>query len=530
MSTTTYLCFEERRKILEELEVIEDAISSRLRRNPEIFYRFNEALDNLGVEALAVPKIDVSANRIYRCKKSKRSRKQIKAQEYEIALFLGRYRRLLKSLQKHKLSEEHLEYFRDAKASFEQFETVTSEILEGQVNSRSLVEVKSDYEMFSGPQGASKNIMSPIGQIIDLSRNFTRDENFGMYLDLSEQFKKWLNIIKRADLTMLSFLKMLESFGTYDYLLKPSLDRDTKEYNQLLAELLKYYKAYYSKAYPLVDKEILSKTIHNGFDKYVRTGITESPSKESGKMYSVVFNRWFDSQSEFNTHLQTEQFNIALSQNRKRLMKEYTFHCFSKFLSKVLQNTISFTERKLAFTDEEFTEELEKLQGQYESPIYAKDESEDKPAYVDNAEDIAQKESTDPTNPYNLPLGPDGFPIPRWLIKVQGLDVKYVCEICGNQIYHGRREFEKHFPLKKHSEGLKSLGITPSPAFKDVTTIAEVTELWKALQAKSTLKAGEPFSKILTVREPEMVLETEDNEGNVMSIQVYDELKKQGLL
>ena len=38
----------------------------------------------------------------------------------------------------------------------------------------------------------------------------------------------------------------------------------------------------------------------------------------------------------------------------------------------------------------------------------------------------------------NLPLGPDGTPIPFWLYKLQGLHKQYNCEICGNISYKGK--------------------------------------------------------------------------------------------
>ncbi|CDO96467.1 unnamed protein product [Kluyveromyces dobzhanskii CBS 2104] len=531
MATVSRLCLEGRRIVLEELEVIENAIAARLRRNPQIFYKFNESLADLGIDTLNIPKINISANRIYRSKKSIRSRKQVKAQEYEISLFLGRYRKLLKYLQQYSPTSEQNEYFKDPDMNFEKFEALTSEILENSIEeSRSLEEIRDDYEMFSRAQGTVSNIISPIGQAIELSKKFSREENFGMYLDLSEQFTKWLNIIKSADLTMISFLRMLESFVTYQYLLEPSLDRNSKEYERLLVELLKYYKSYYAKVHPLVDRDTISKSIKEGFDKYLSTGISNSQPEGDGRRFSVLYDKWFNSQSEFDSFVSSADHNSVTPGNRRRLSREFTFHFYSRLLSKELQNTISLTERKLAFTDEELREDLEKLQTEYESPVYAANEHEDKPSHSGIGEEALDNDVLDPSNPFNLPLGPDNFPVPRWLYKVQGLDVKYPCEICGNTLYHGRKDFEKHFQLRKHAEGLKSLGIIPSSAFKDISTVAEARELWITLQAKSSSKTSDIRSRNSDSKQLEMVLEAEDEEGNVMSVEVYDELKKQGLL
>lgn len=522
------LCFEQKRGILEELEIIEDAISARLRRNPEIFYKFNDTLRTLGESHLEVPKSDVTSNRIYKSKKSKRSRKQMKAQELEISLFLGRYRKLLKCLQQDSLNPVLVDQFKDDDLTFEKFETITSEIINNSSQeSQSLEETKKKYQMFSSSIGNTKNILSSFGQIIDVQKSFDRNEYFGMYLELSGLFSSWLNIIKKADYTMTMFIHLLQSFTTYDFLFNPLIERNTKEYRLLITNVLKYYKSFFSKAYPLIDKEILSKKIQDDFTKYISIGIPVPQSSEEGKLFCVVGDKEFDNQNALNDYLNSKAYADILSKNKKNLLGEFTFHFYSQFFSKELQNTLSFVERKLAFTDEELREEMDKLQEQYESSLYGPDEKEDKPAYQEADDEKKQTKEVDPSNPFSLPLGPDGFPIPRWLYKVQGLDVKYTCEICGNQIYHGRREFEKHFQQKKHTEGLRSLGIIPSPAFKDISTISEAKTLWESMNSKNS---SNKISATPGLSATAMALEEEDSEGNVMSSQVYEELKKQGLL
>ncbi|ELA47648.1 hypothetical protein VCUG_00849 [Vavraia culicis subsp. floridensis] len=52
-----------------------------------------------------------------------------------------------------------------------------------------------------------------------------------------------------------------------------------------------------------------------------------------------------------------------------------------------------------------------------------------------------------------------GNPIPRWLYKQRGLNVEYICEICKNCVYKGRKEFERHFNGDKHKHFLVELGI-----------------------------------------------------------------------
>jgi splicing factor 3A subunit 3 len=123
-------------------------------------------------------------------------------------------------------------------------------------------------------------------------------------------------------------------------------------------------------------------------------------------------------------------------------------------------------------------------------------------------------------NPLKLPLAWDGKPIPFWLYKLHGLGVEFPCEICGNFVYMGRRAFDKHFSEWRHIHGLKCLGITNTSLFREITKIEDAEKLWAKLQADK--KADRANTENIT--------EMEDDEGNVMSQQVYEDLKKQGLI
>merc|ERR1711907_562174 len=61
-----------------------------------------------------------------------------------------------------------------------------------------------------------------------------------------------------------------------------------------------------------------------------------------------------------------------------------------------------------------------------------------------------------PFNPLNLPIGADGKPIPFWMYKLHGLNMKFPCEICGNYVYEGRRAYEKHFMEGRHEQGMRA--------------------------------------------------------------------------
>lgn len=123
-------------------------------------------------------------------------------------------------------------------------------------------------------------------------------------------------------------------------------------------------------------------------------------------------------------------------------------------------------------------------------------------------------------NPKGVPLGWDGKPIPYWLFKLHGLNHFYPCEICGNESYRGRRNFETHFAEAKHAFGMKSLGIPNTQHFHGVTNIEDAQELWEKLKGRLQ---EEQFDG--TKDE-----EYEDSHGNVLSRATYEDLARQGLL
>lgn len=175
-------------------------------------------------------------------------------------------------------------------------------------------------------------------------------------------------------------------------------------------------------------------------------------------------------------------------------------------LKPVLNSTIANIDRKLALTDEERLLEVDSL--------YKERQKEDE-ATSDQEESHQQNEHHS-LHPKQL-KGPQGTPIPRWLYKLHGLGKVFTCEICGFDVrYSGRKAFERHFTSKDncHVNGLKQLGIEPSPAFSGISTIREAQDLQNILNKKR--QRGEK--------------EVEDDEGNVMGERMYEDLKRQGLI
>lgn len=122
-------------------------------------------------------------------------------------------------------------------------------------------------------------------------------------------------------------------------------------------------------------------------------------------------------------------------------------------------------------------------------------------------------------NPKNLPLGWDGKPIPYWLYKLHGLNLKFSCEICGNHAYNGPKMFIRHFSEWRHSHGMKCLGIPNTAHFAYVTLIDDAITIWEKMCAERDVAVWKADNE-----------EFEDINSNVITRKMYSDLYNQGFL
>jgi splicing factor 3A subunit 3 len=108
-------------------------------------------------------------------------------------------------------------------------------------------------------------------------------------------------------------------------------------------------------------------------------------------------------------------------------------------------------------------------------------------------------------------------------------------------VYTGRKNFEKHFGEPTHIHGLKCLGITNGPLFKEVTSIEEAIQRISPPPAfpfffrEQMLIVGLVWEKTKRDRRMKQVaeenkIEMEDDQGNVMSAKTYNDLRAQGII
>lgn len=189
-------------------------------------------------------------------------------------------------------------------------------------------------------------------------------------------------------------------------------------------------------------------------------------------------------------------------------------------LRPILDGTRRRIERRSIQTDHERDQEIyEEINGSQDDTNQLTKKQKD----GDNGNDSADEDSEDDTpiyNPKNVPLDWNGKPIPYWLFKLHGLNHFYPCEICGNESYRGRRNFEKHFTESRHAYGMRCLGIPNTKHFHGVTKIEDAQELWSKL--KSDLEENQ-----FDGDEEE---EYEDSHGNVLNRSEYEDLARKGML
>lgn len=523
---------ESRRAQLEDLELVEQSIASRIERNPEIFYSFLQSkalIDNEPLEQSI--KNDSDANRIYKRSRLRRNRKQVLSQQYEINKFLEDCLKKLKSLSE--LSGPiNTESLRDNEANFETFKHNIDHIKErfdevAEGSSRfELREKKSRLAMFSASVSKAQpsTILCKYASELRVNDVFSREEQYGEILDLEKYHTRWYNVIRSTDCSLLQYYSTLESFlDDRKYLLSPPMDRKNERYVNYLIDLSNYLENFFRKANVLINHRQHERKIQSAFNRHLNSSLIH----ETKGHYCIVCCKWFKLDTVFSSHQSGKGHKKNLSKRSKGLLAEYKVHVYLLLLKKQFENTRELTERKLAFTAEERMEEMSKLDQEYQASEYAPDEQEpDGESEKSNGTFASTGRGALDSGSFDLPLGPDGLPMPHWLYKLQGLDVTYSCEICANQTYKGRRAFEKHFLEPTHIFHLKCLGIEPSLVFKGITTIKEAQELWQ----RTTADLSSKQSPENTAQPAKLELEVEDQEGNVLTEKVYQELKKQGLV
>ncbi|KIW07148.1 uncharacterized protein PV09_02018 [Verruconis gallopava] len=357
---------------------------------------------------------------------------------------------------------------------------------------------------------------------------FTGEEFYGRYFDMYDLHEQYLNLPSLKTGRRIPYIKYLDSFDDFSNIKKK--DKLSDEYLQYVRNLAAYLEGFMRKTRPLENLDKLFAQFEDEFEKAWAAGQVpgweqeEATPRNDSATYCEACEKEFGNENVYQHHFNSKKhiknaerkkervengMTTGASRLREKAIADREFRV--KKLAAAMQTQRSDTrdnvERKAAMTERERAQELEAL-----------NEDDFEAAGQNGAEDD-DDENEKIYNPLKLPLDWTGKPIPFWLYKLHGLGVEFECEICGNFTYMGRRAFDKHFNESRHVYGLKCLGITSSPLFRDITRIEEAQKLWAKIQkAKREEKAAAD------------VVQMEDSEGNVMPEKVYLDLQKQGLI
>lgn len=357
-----------------------------------------------------------------------------------------------------------------------------------------------------------------------LAKKFSGEESLGRFLDLLEPYEMYINL---KDVKKVEYLRYLDHVDRFDQI--PVSVKSNPGYKAYLMALKGYLADFTKRTRPLLDqKALLEKALEEFSKRWARAAIVgweELANNESDELFCEACQKQFYNPSVFKAHIPGKKHQKAAAEMEKsnsgknstsegRWAKEAaaleaSISCFFGMLAKEREETKNHIEAKQSRSSEERALDLEREEAEIEEPKGKFDEEE-------------EDEERDPKiyNPLNLPLDWDGKPIPYWLWKLHGLGTRYPCEICGNQVYMGRKAFDQHFYEWRHSQGLRCLGIPNTRHFFQVISIQDAQALWDKLK-KDARQAN---------FRPEVMEEVEDQHGNVYSRKTYEDLKRQGLI
>ncbi|KAK9456218.1 hypothetical protein V1511DRAFT_496871 [Dipodascopsis uninucleata] len=375
--------------------------------------------------------------------------------------------------------------------------------------------VTRDIDEFDEEHASQTENVDPIDTM------FTGEESLGRFLDLISFHERYVNLRGTKRVSYIQYLDLFDKFGGV------SRSENDAEYVKYVRDLAEYLEGFLKRTRPLEDPEGMLLKIENDFDREWATRPRDSDADANGNsdpLYCEVCDRKFEKQTVFDSHLNGKKHKRNLehkasaldvthkqknSGERARELErlQYRISKLGELLEPQRNETKINVERKSALTERERQIELEA----FEKEELGIGEDED---------DGDDDDDSRVYNPLKLPLGWDGKPIPFWLWKLHGLGIEYPCEICGNFVYMGRKAFDKHFLEARHVHGLRCLGIQNSSLFREITSIQDALALWEKIKKERRIQES--------MRE--QTVEMEDDEGNVMSERVYNDLKKQGLL
>ena len=332
-------------------------------------------------------------------------------------------------------------------------------------------------------------------------RKFNGEECFGQFLDLTEIHR----CLTHQNMDYIEFLETIEK-GNIEFVPRGS------QGEQFLEKLTTYFFSFLERSQPFLEIDRVKERIKKSFQEKVGNDSNESPPN-----YCEYCDKSFSTRDLLEAHLKQKSHsrNVQkaercggigpfIEQRKSMRMKfdemRFTVIYLIDILRPKIQATIENCKRRQTMS----------------AAVMQAEQNLDAPIVFDESD---QEDEEHFYNPKGLPLGWDGKPIPYWLYKLHGLSVEYKCEICGNRSYWGALAFERHFFDARHINGLKALGIPPTRHFVYVTGVNEAIALFDKIKRSLSKEVWQPGDE-----------EIETDDGQVMSLKIYEDLVRQGIV
>lgn len=355
--------------------------------------------------------------------------------------------------------------------------------------------------------------------------SFSGDEAWGQNVDLADLFSQYINVRAIPNKAM-AYLNYLDVFATFSD--TPSQLKDAS-YGSYVAALHGYLVGFLQRSDPLYDYAKLDAELRATFERDWAAGKVAgwagvaAQYSPSNALYCAACDAVFAKPSVLQGHLAGKKHQKAaarppppasaeLARLKVIAAHETRIVALATLLKSAVESAKMHAERKQARSAAEIAAE---------AAAAARAAAGDSAAMEDDALDELSADSDEmAANPLQLPLGPDGKPIPVWLYKLHGLHQRFTCQICGDFSYRGPKVFELHFADARHSAGMRALGLPNTKAFHGITQIDEARRLWQTMQSQDKAASFNPTD----------AEECEDAAGNVMPRKTYERLVRQGLI
>ena len=339
---------------------------------------------------------------------------------------------------------------------------------------------------------------------------FSGEEGRGRYLDLLESFESFRAVARRPMLEYVDYLEIVDDFSAL-----PSDVRARKGFKKYCRKLLAYLEDFLERAEPLAALGGASAEAGTRFDAAweERGEAPLLPGDEAAETGADGGGTGAEARAGAKGGAQGGKGGKEpppLPREARRAEYQVA-HLLRAALAKQLAATRARATRKVTQTAAERAEEAEAEVGDGRGMDGGSSGDEDS---ADSDDEAALA-----GNPLKLPLGWDGRPIPYWMYKLHGLNQEFRCEICGDHVYRGRREFERHFQQARHLQGMRALGIPNRRIFHEITKIEDARRLWAQLEGERARASKAADDE-----------EFEDAEGNVYGRKTFEDLKRQGLI